>query len=41
MIVYGKRLLGSNQLVVLDTETTAELDRRKIGLITRLKEVFR
>lgn len=41
LIVYGKRLLSSNQLVVLERETNSELDRYKIGLIARLKEVFR
>lgn len=41
LIIYGKRLLSSNQLVVIERETKTEIDRRKIGLIMRLKGVFR
>jgi hypothetical protein len=41
LIVYGKRLLGANELLVLDRESDTELDRRKIGVVQRLKGVFR
>lgn len=40
-IIYGKRLLGANQLVVIDRETNKELDRRTIGFVERLQGVFK
>jgi hypothetical protein len=41
LIVYGKRLLGANELLVLDRESDTEIERQKIGVIQRLKGVFR
>lgn len=40
-VVYGKRLLKSNRLVVVDRETGEEVLRRKVGLLARLKGAFR
>lgn len=41
MMFYGKKLFGSNQLIVVEKKSDTELVRRKIGLIARLKGVFR
>lgn len=41
LIVYGKRLFGGNELLVLDRESDTELERRKIGVIQRLKGMFK
>jgi hypothetical protein len=41
LVVYGKRLLGANQLVVLDRTTGDEVDRWKVGVLARLRGVFK
>jgi hypothetical protein len=40
-ILYGKRRLRSNQVVVVDRETGEKIHQRKVGLIERLAGVFR
>jgi hypothetical protein len=41
LVVYGKRLIRSNQLVVVDRRTDTEVTRRTIGVVDRLRGVFK
>jgi hypothetical protein len=39
VVVYGKKLIGAPRVVVLDAESGAELHRRKVGIVERIKGV--